>query len=118
MANPSPDIVTEPEEMITRGTGNVFADLGYADADERQTKLRLAHAINNVIARRRLTQAGAAEKLGVNQPKISALANYKLDGFSIERLMIFLTALDQDVEISIKNKPRSRAAGRISVVGV
>lgn len=100
---------------ITRGTGNVFADLGYADAEERQTKLRLAYAINGVIARRRMTQAAAADKLGINQPKVSALANYKLDGFSVERLMSFLTALDQDVEIVIKKKPRSRAAARISV---
>jgi predicted XRE-type DNA-binding protein len=46
----------------------------------------------------------------------SALANYKLDGFSVERLMTFLTALDQDVEIVIRKKPRSRAAARISVV--
>jgi predicted XRE-type DNA-binding protein len=104
------------ETTITRGTGNVFADLGYTDADERQTKLRLAHAINGVLARSRLTQAAAAEKLGVNQPKVSALANYKLDGFSVERLMTFLTALDQDVEIVIRRKPKSRAMGRISVV--
>ena len=103
-------------DEITRGTGNVFADLGYADADERQTKLRLANAINGVIARRRLTQAAAAEKLNVNQPKVSALANYKLDGFSVERLMMFLTALDQDVEIVIRKKPRSRPTGRISVI--
>jgi len=66
--------------------------------------------------RRRLTQADAADKLGVNQPKVSALANYKLDGFSVERLMTFLTALDQDVEIIVRRKPRGRAAGRISVV--
>ena len=97
------------DAAITRGTGNVFADLGYADAEERQTKLRLAFAINDVIARRRLTQAAAAEKLGINQPKVSALANYKLDGFSVERLMTFLTALDQDVEIVIG---RSRSRGR------
>src|SRR3954447_27016049 len=108
--------VNEAEDAITRGTGNVFADLGYANAEERQTKLRLAHAINGVIARRRLTQAAAAEKLGVNQPKVSALANYKLDGFSVERLMTFLTALDHDVEIVIRNKPRLRSSGRISVV--
>ena len=106
----------QDDETITRGTGNLFADLGYADADERQTKLRLAHAINTVIARKRLTQASTAVKLGVNQPKVSALANYKLDGFSVERLMTFLTALDQDVEIVIKKKARSRRAGRISVV--
>lgn len=106
----------EFDETIARGTGNVFADLGYADAEERQTKLRLAHAINTVIARRRLTQAAAAKKLGVNQPKVSALANYKLAGFSVERLMTFLTALDRDVEIVIRKKPRSRAAARISVM--
>jgi predicted XRE-type DNA-binding protein len=108
--------MNEPDETITRGTGNVFADLGYADAEERQTKLRLALAINDVIGRRRLTQAAAAEKLGVNQPKVSALARYKLDGFSVERLMMFLTALDQDVEIVIRKKPRSRTVGRIWVV--
>lgn len=116
MANRSAETTTETDDAITRGTGNVFADLGYPDADERQTKLRLAHAINGVIARRRLTQAVAAEKLGVNQPKVSALARYKLDGFSVERLMAFLTALDQDVEIVIKRKPRSRSTARISVV--
>lgn len=117
MAKRSAETVTDQaDEAIIRGTGNVFADLGYADAEERQTKLRLAHAINSLIGRRRLTQAVAAEKLGVNQPKVSALANYKLDGFSVERLMTFLTALDQDVEIVIKRKPRSRPAGRISVV--
>ncbi len=116
MANRSAETTKAAEDAITRGTGNVFADLGYADADERQTKLRLAHAINGVIARRRLAQAAAAEKLGVNQPKISALANYKLGGFSVERLMTFLTALDQDVEIVVRGKPRSRAAARISVI--
>jgi predicted XRE-type DNA-binding protein len=116
MARRSAKTMKETDDAITRGTTNVFADLGYADAEERQTKLRLAYAINGVIARRRLTQAAAAEKLSINQPKVSALANYKLDGFSVERLMTFLTALDQDVEIVIRKKPRSRAAARISVV--
>lgn len=116
MAKRNVEMMKKADDAITRGTGNVFVDLGYADAEERQTKLRLAHAINGVIARRRLSQAAAAEKLGINQPKVSALANYKLDGFSVERLMTLLTALDQDVEIVIKNKPRSRTGGRISVV--
>ena len=75
------------DETITRGTANVFADLGYADAEERQTKLRLAYAINEVIARQRVTQANAAEKLGVNQPKISALANYKR--FAVLHMSLF-----------------------------
>ncbi len=107
---------TDETDAITRGSGNVFADLGYPDAEERQTKLRLAHALNQIIAHRRLTQAAAAERLGINQPKVSALANYKLDGFSVERLLTFLTALDRDIEIVIRKKPRSRPTARIRVV--
>ena len=103
-------------ETITRGTRNVFADLGFPDAAERQAKLRLAYALNQVIEDRKLSQADAAKVLGVTQPKVSALRNYKLDGFSVERLMNLLTALDQDVEIVIRRKPRSQRAGRISVV--
>jgi predicted XRE-type DNA-binding protein len=115
MARRSAKTTKADDAAIIRGTGNVFADLSCADAEERQTKLRLAFAINDVIARRRVDQAAAAETLGINPSKVSALTNYKLDGFSIERLMTFLTALDQDVEIVIQKKPRSRAAARISV---
>lgn len=101
---------------ITRGTTNVFSDLGYPDAAERQAKLRLAYALNQVLEQRGLTQTAAASVLGLTQPKVSALRHYKLGGFSVERLMTLLTALDQDVEIVIKRKPRSRRAARISVV--
>ncbi len=52
---------------------------------------------------------------GVSQPKVSALAHYKLDGFSAEQLMTFLAALGQDVEIVVKDRPRARGAGRVSV---
>lgn len=55
-----------------------------------------------------------AAALGINQPKVSALLHYKLEGFSVERLMRFLVALGQDVEIVVKAKPRSRSA-RIAV---
>jgi len=103
------------DKKIARGSANVFADLGFADADEMQTKARLAHAINSIIEERALTQAKAASLLDAAQPKISALARYKLEGFSVERLMTYLTALDRDVQIVIKKKPRSRANGRISV---
>ena len=101
---------------IARGSGNVFADLGFPDADERQTKLRLAYALNTIMEAQHLTQATAAARLGLNQPKVSALRNYRLEGFSVERLMTLLNALDRDVEIVIRAKPRSRAAARISVV--
>ncbi len=111
MANRRPDKVE-----IERGTTNVFADLGYADAEERQTKLRLAYALNQIVETLDLTQAEAARALGVNQPKISALRRYRLEGFSVERLMTFLTALDRDVEIVVRKKPKSRSAARISVI--
>ena len=106
----------ERREPVTRGTRNVFADLGFPDAAERQAKLRLAYALNQVLEARKLSQADAAKVLGVTQPKVSALRRYKLAGFSVERLMKLLTALDQDIEIVIRQKPRSRKVARISVV--
>jgi len=100
---------------VVASSRNVFADLGLRDADEKHTRVRLAVAINNIIRSRRLSQVSAADLLQVNQPKISALANYRLDGFSVERLMHFLNALDCDVEIVIRKKPRSRGSGKIAV---
>ena len=101
---------------ITRGTKNVFEDLGYPDATERHAKLRLAYALNQVLEQQDLTQTAAAQLLGLTQPKVSALRHYKLAGFSVERLMTLLTVLDRDVEIVIRKKPRSRGAARISVI--
>ena len=99
---------------ITRGSKNVFADLGFPDAEERQTKTRLALEINTLLKGRKLKQIEAGELLGLPQPKISALANYRLDGFSVERLMALLTALNQDVEILIRPR-RDRSAGSVTV---
>jgi predicted XRE-type DNA-binding protein len=104
------------EASITRGTKNVFADPGDPDASERQAKLRLAYALNQVLDQRGVTQTAAGRLLGLSQPKVSALRNYKLSGFSVERLMTLLNALDQDVEIVIRSKPRSRDSARITVV--
>jgi predicted XRE-type DNA-binding protein len=106
---------TEAHQAVIRSSGNVFADLGFADGEQRQTKVRLAFAVNRILQRRRLSQTEAAHQLGINQPKISALSNYRLAGFSVERLMHFLTALEQDVEIVIRRKPPSRRAARIVV---
>ena len=105
----------KPRTKVVPSSGNVFADLGITNAEEKQTKVRLAFAINQIIANKRLSQASAARSLEVNQPKISALRNYKLEGFSVERLMNFLTALDRDVEIVIRPKAKSRKTARILV---
>jgi predicted XRE-type DNA-binding protein len=104
-------------ETVVQSSGNVFGDLGLRDAGEKQTRVRLAVAINQIIEAQRLSQAAAARLLDVNQPKISALVNYRLEGFSVERLMHFLNALDRDVEIVIRRKPRSKRAARIVVTG-
>ena len=106
----------EPEISVTPSSGNVFADLGFAEPDEELTKAQLASHIRQVIKRRRLTQAAGATLMGVDQPKVSALLNGRLANFSSGRLMRLLTALGQDVEIVVKAKPRNRERGRIQVV--
>jgi predicted XRE-type DNA-binding protein len=102
---------------ILKSSGNVFADLRLPKAQEKHTKVRLAVAINRILADRRLSQSRAARNLRINQPKISALSRYRLDGFSVERLMHFLTRLGCDIEILIRlhAKPRSRKSPRIQV---
>jgi predicted XRE-type DNA-binding protein len=77
----------EPTEPITRGTENVFADLGFPKAAERQAKLRLAYALNQVVKQRKLSRAVAAKVLGVTQLEVSALRQYKLACFSVEWMM-------------------------------
>ncbi len=100
---------------ITRGSKNVLADLGIEDAEELSTKMRLAVEIVHIVRERGLRQAQVTRRLGIPQPKVSALMNFRLDGFSAEKLMHFLTALGRDVEIRIKKKPSSREAGKIRV---
>ena len=92
------------------GSGNVFADLGFADADDRLAKAELAIKIAEILRRRKLTQTQAAAVLGVDQPKVSALIRGRLSGFSIERLLRFLLRLGTDVSITIKphSRPRSK----------
>ena len=102
-------------EAIEVGSGDVFVDLGFADASERKLRVQLAMQVNELIARRRLTQAKAAVLLGIPQPHVSELKHYKLSRFSSERLLRFLTLLDRDVEIVIKPKAKGRAPGLVSV---
>ena len=102
-------------ENVTRGSGNVFADLGLSQADERLAKAELARAIGKAIRERKLTQRQAAEVLGVDQPKVSHVLSGRLEGFSTERLLRFLTSLGSDVEIRVTRR-RKRQRGRLHVV--
>ena len=102
---------------VTPGSGNVFSDLGLPDAEERLAKAALAVRIGEAIQSLRLTQAQAARRLGVDQPKISRLLRGQLAGFSTERLLHFLTLLGRDIEIVISHAPSSRHVGRVRVAG-
>src|SRR5258706_16353739 len=84
---------TARREPVTRGTKNVFADLGFPDAAERRAKLRLACALNQVLDARTLSRADAAKVLGVTLPRVSALRRYRLAGFFGEPLMNLFNAL-------------------------
>ena len=101
---------------VEPSSGNVFADLGRVDADEALLKARLTQRLAALIEKRGLTQAKAAHLLGVDQPKVSKLLRGRLREFSTDRLLRFLKALDQDVQIVVKEKPRSRRHARLSVV--
>ena len=103
---------------VEQSSGNVFADLGRVDADEALLKARLAQQLAVLIEKRGLTQLQAAQLLDVDQPKVSKLLKGRLREFSTDRLLRFLRALDQDVEIVVNEKPRSRKHARLSVVTV
>ena len=101
---------------VTHSSGNVYGDLGFADADRRAAKAELARTIAHLIAERGVTQQAAADLLGIDQPKVSNLLRGRLAGFSTERLLSFVTALGRDVQILVKQAPRARRRGRVRVV--
>ena len=99
-----------PNRESMPSSGNVFADPNLPQADDLLAKAELVAKIIAEIQRRRLTQSQAAAILGIDQPKISALKQGKLSGFSIERLMRFLLSLGRDIEIIVKENAKSRSA--------
>lgn len=104
------------EIQVHSSSGNVFADLGLPNPEELLIKAKLAHQISELISDRQLTQAEAAELLGVDQPKISALMRGKLSGFSTERLFRFLNSLGSNVEIRIVANPQPDTQAQTHVV--
>lgn len=99
---------------IEPGSGNVFADLGGPDAETHLLKAELVTRIDRIIRERRLTQARAAELLGISQPDVSRLLRGNFRDYSVERLLRLMTVLGRDVEIVIR-KPRARRPGRLSI---
>jgi predicted XRE-type DNA-binding protein len=103
-------------ETVDAGTGDVFRDLGYADAAERKLRVQLAMRVNEIIKDKRMTQTAAAALFGIPQPHISELKHYKLNRFSSERLLHFMTQLDRDVEIVIRPRNAAHPTGQLSVL--
>jgi predicted XRE-type DNA-binding protein len=100
---------------VEKGSGNVYRDLGYADSESLLVKAQLAAKIGEIIQRRALTQAQAAEILGLTQPKVSALLKGRFRGISEHRLLECLTRLGRDVHIVIKPTPGRRSSGRLTL---
>lgn len=104
------------EQGYMVSTGNVFADLGVDAPEEALAKAELTAKIAQIVQAKGLTQAAAANILGIDQPKVSALLRGKLSGFSTERLIKFLNALGQDVEIVLRERPRAKGRGHLQVL--
>jgi predicted XRE-type DNA-binding protein len=104
-------LVAKTAETVEMGSGNVFADLGLPDADERHLRVQLATRLNDLLKAEGLTQAAAAKRLGIAQPHVSELKNYKLGRFSSERLLHYITLMNRDVEIFIRPRAALSLAG-------
>lgn len=102
--------------VIEQGSGNVYADLNYPDADEMLVKARLASKICSIIKARHLTQMQAAQILGLPQPKVSEMIRGKFRGISESKMIDCLARLGRDVQIVVKAAPRSRPQGRVEVI--
>ena len=101
---------------VQDGSGNVYADLGYTNAEEMLVKAQLVTKIAEIIDKKGLTQAQAAKLLGLTQPKVSALLRGQFRGFSERRLLDCLTSLGRDVQIVVRSASRRRASGKLTVV--
>jgi predicted XRE-type DNA-binding protein len=109
-------VVERPQ--IEEGTGNVYRDLGFADAEEMLVKAQLVHKIGEIIRGKGLTQVQAAKILRLTQPKLSGILRGQFRGVSERKLIDCLTSLGRDVEIVVRDHPGRRAGGKLSVVFV
>src|SRR5829696_9289962 len=107
---------SEPE--FTVSSGNVFADLGLADAGTRLAKAELARSITTIIQERGLTQREAAQILEIDQPKVSAITRGRLGDFSLERLLMLVNRLGLDIDIAVSPNPEPSRPPRMVVHGV
>ena len=100
---------------VTKGSGNVFRDLGFSEEKSAELILKssLLQALQETIKDRDWKQVEAAARLGIDQAKVSKLLAGQMAGFSIERLVNFLSLLGQDVEVTVRKAPRGRRLGTV-----
>ena len=98
---------------VKKSSGNIFADLGLPHPEQELLKAQLTLQIYRLIRQLGITQTEAGKVLGIKQPHVSALMRNRAGSFSVERLMEFLTALGQDVEITVR--PARKSQGAVSV---
>ena len=102
-------MTTKREGEHREGSSNVYKDLGYRNPEEWATKAALATKIHDLIEARGLTQKQAAEILGIDQPGVSDLKRGRFRRFSVARMLNFLKALDQDIDIVVRPKTSEEA---------
>ena len=103
---------------IDVGSGNIFADLGFPDADTHFLKAQIVSEIHRLANERKLTQARVGQRIGISQPEVSRMFKGHFGEYSIERLMEFLTGFDRDVEIVVKPHKKTGKPGRITFTPV
>ncbi|MBA3721242.1 MAG: XRE family transcriptional regulator [Parachlamydiaceae bacterium] len=106
----------EEKVEVSTSSGNVFADLGFANPVEALAKSDLAILIYDIIKKRKLTQKAAAEILGIDQPKVSNIICGRLSGYTLDRLMKHLVTLGYDIEITAKQHHSKNIPAGVHVV--
>ena len=101
-------------DYVEVGTGNVFADLGLSDPDDRRLRVQLAIRLIDLLEVEGLTQAAVAKRFSISQPHVSELKNFKLSRFSSEKLLHFITLMNRDVEIFIRPRAAIVPAGSLN----
>lgn len=105
----------DKKEKFEKSSGNVFADLGLEDSEELRLKAELGAEIFRILNRRKLTQADAAELLGIDQPQVSRLKNGEFNRFSVSRLFSFLNRLNRKVEVRVSRYRRGDSYQEVHV---
>jgi predicted XRE-type DNA-binding protein len=100
------------DDAVTPSSGNIFADLGFANPEEELLKAKLVRQIRLIVKRRKLTQAKAAALMGVKQPDVSAIVTGRTGKFSLDRLVRCLHRLDYEVDVVVRHKPRAARSAK------